>query len=330
LLESTGQFEQAFVESQEALRLNPDHTLALLGAARAHGDLNRLDEAKAVLNGAVERGIDNAGIRWGLYIVAFLDRDTAGMEEHLRAVTGKPGEEVLVWSAASVAMAGGRLDKARALNRRAAEMARIAGLDEAAASWLALASFNDLLFGKTEEALRGIEDALASARNVDTMYLAAAVLARSGRLEQAEALIAELDAENVANTLIQAVYLPTLRATVDLQRDNPAGTVELLESTATYERAYPGVPYLRGEAYVAMGDGPAAAREFQKIIENPVVAPLWPTHSLAHLQIARAHALAGDEAAARRAYQDFLVLMKDADSDIPIVEQAKAEYDKLI
>jgi tetratricopeptide (TPR) repeat protein len=252
------------------------------------------------------------------------------MEEHLRAVTGKPGEEVLVWSAASVAMAGGRLDKARALNRRAAEMARIAGLDEAAASWLALASFNDLLFGKTEEALRGIEDALASARNVDTMYLAAAVLARSGRLEQAEALIAELDAENVANTLIQAVYLPTLRATVDLQRDDPAAAVELLESTATYERAYPGGPYLRGEAYLAMGDGPAAAREFQKIIENPAVAPLWPIHSLAHLQIARAHALAGDEAAARRAYQDFLALMKDADPDIPIVEQAKAEYDKLI
>jgi len=329
---STGQFEQTFAESQEALRLNPDHTLALNGAALGHLLFGRLNEAKTVLTGAIERGIDNATIRLGLYLGAYLDGDTAGMEEQLRAVTGKPGEQELIGSAADIAASGGRLDEARALNLRATEMARVGGLDETAATRLASASFNELLFGPTEEALLGVEDALASAHNVDTMFFAVAALARSGSLEEAEALIAELDAENATDTLIQAVSLPTLRATVELHRDNPARAVELLESTATYERAYPGVPYLRGEAYLAMGDGPAAALEFQKILDNPAVLPLWTLHfhSLAHLQIARAHVLAGDEAAARRAYQDFLALMKDADPDIPVVEQAKAEYDKLI
>ena len=117
---------------------------------------------------------------------------------------------------------------------------------------------------------------------------------------------------------------------LELRREDPTGAIELLESTATYERAYLEVPYVRGEAYLAMEDGAAAAAEFQKILDNPEVWPLWPLHSLAHLQLARAHVLAGDEAAARRAYQDFLALMKDADPDIPAVEQAKAEYGELI
>ena len=131
------------------------------------------------------------------------------------------------------------------------------------------------------------------------------------------------------DTLIQSYYLPTIRAAIEVQRHNPAGAVEILRPAEQYELVvgdsfnsiYPA--YLRGLAYLQLGQGQAASAEFQKLLDHPAIVGRYVTGALAHLQLGRAQSMMGDKAAARKSYQDFLTLWKDADPDIPIYKQAK-------
>jgi predicted Zn-dependent protease len=166
--------------------------------------------------------------------------------------------------------------------------------------------------------------------------LAALALARAGDTAAAEKLVAELDRIFPLDTLVQRYWLPTIRAAVALQRKNPSRAVELLQAASTVELGQPTnfsvflcPVYLRGEAYLMLHDGNAAAAEFQKFIDHRGVVVNFPWGALARLGLARAYAVQGDTAKAHIAYQDFLNLWKDADPDIPILKQAKAEYAKL-
>jgi eukaryotic-like serine/threonine-protein kinase len=172
----------------------------------------------------------------------------------------------------------------------------------------------------------------------DTEVLAAIAWARSGELSRAESLIDDLGKRFPLNTGVQSVWLPTIRAQVEIGRKNPAKAVELLETASPYEWGewiaafynsclYP--VYVRGDAYLALHQGNAAAAEFQKILDHRGVVWNCPTGALAHLGVARAYAVSGDAAKARTAYQDFFALWKDADPDIPILKEAKEEYAKL-
>ena len=175
------------------------------------------------------------------------------------------------------------------------------------------------------------------APNRDVRVMAALALARASDTAGAEKLTAELDETFRLDTLVQRYWLPTIRAAVSLGRKDPNRAIELLKVASTIELGEPTADltiflcpaYLRGEAYLMLHDGNRAAAEFQKFIDHPGVVMNFPWGALARLGLARAYAMQGDTAKARAAYQDFLTLWKDADPDVPILKEAKAEYAKL-
>ena len=235
----------------------------------------------------------------------------------------------------------GKLKSARELTGRAMLLAQQNDAKESAAAYQAAAALREVESGQREPARDDANAALKLGPNRDVQVIAALALARAGDTTGAEKLAAELDKIFPLDTLVQNYWLPTIRAALALQRKNPNEAVEMLQVTRPIElgeptniTVYMGPVYLRGEAYLMLHDGKAAAAEFQKFIDHRGVVLNFPWGALARLGLARAYALDAptDPAArekARTAYQNFLTLWKDADSEIPIYKQAKAEYAKL-
>ncbi len=255
---------------------------------------------------------------------------------------GKPGTEDLLLAAQADTEAWyGKLKNARELTRRAMDSAQHNDAKETAAAYQAAAALREVESGNREQARADADAALKLAPNRDVRAMAALALARAGDTARAEKLAAELDKTFPLDTLVQRYWLPTIRAAVALQRKDPNRAIELLKVASPIELGHPtGVNvylcpvYLRGEAYLMLHDGNAAAAEFQKFIDHYGLVGNFPWGALARLGLARAYALeaAKDPAArdkARAAYQNFLTLWKDADPDIPIYKQAKAEYARL-
>ena len=230
----------------------------------------------------------------------------------------------------------GKLKDARELTRRAMDSAQHNDAKESAAGYQAAAALREVESGNREQARAEANAALKLAPNRDVRAIAALALARAGDTAEAEKLAAELDKTFPLHTRVQRYWLPTIRAAVALQRKDPNRAIELLKVASTVELSYPTnlaillcPAYLRGEAYLMLHDGNAAAAEFQKFIDHRGLVADFPWGALARVGLARAYAMQGDTAKARTAYQDFLTLWKDADPDIPILEEAKAEYAKL-
>jgi eukaryotic-like serine/threonine-protein kinase len=181
-----------------------------------------------------------------------------------------------------------------------------------------------------------VAEALKLAPGRDVKILGAIALARIGESAQARELARQLQQSDPLNTMLKAFWLPVVNASIELHTGNFSKALTFLDAAAPYDLAEPSPNdtgtlypiYLRGQAYLLARNG-AAAAEFQKVLDHPGTVPNFETGALAHLQLARAHALAGDTSKARAAYHDFLTLWKDADPDIPIHIQAKAEYAKL-
>ena len=296
-------------------------------------NLNRLDEAEAVYKQAEERKLEGEGLLGSRYRLAFLKGDAAQMAQLASAAMGKPGtEDLLLASQADTEAWYGRLQAAREFTRRAMDSAQHNDAKETAAGYLASASLREVESGNREQARADADAALKLAPNRDVQAMAALALARAGDTAAAEKLAAELDKTFPLDTLVQRYWLPTIRAAVALQRKDPNRAVELLQVSSAIELGDAGnlLPvYLRGEAYLALHKGSEAAAEFQKFIDHRSLVGNFPWGALAQLQLARAFALLGDKTKAPAAYNDFLTLWKDADPDIPILRQAKAEYAKL-
>ncbi len=169
----------------------------------------------------------------------------------------------------------------------------------------------------------------------DTRLELALLAARSGNVERARQLSDAISQEFPLDTLTQSYSLPTVRAAIQLQQNDPAGAIENLRPALKYDLAYPNPfndlypAYLRGLAYLRMNNGRMAAQEFQKLIDHPEIIGRFVTGSLARLQLARAQAMLGDRVAARKSYQEFLLLWQEADPNIPSYRQAKDEYKRL-
>jgi ATP/maltotriose-dependent transcriptional regulator MalT len=230
----------------------------------------------------------------------------------------------------------GKLKNAHELTGRAMDSAQHNDAKETAAGYQALAAVREVESGNREQARAEANSALKLAPNRDVRAIAALALARAGDTAGAERLAAELDKAFPLGTLVQRYWLPTIRAAVALEHKDPNRAIELLKATSTVELS--GLTnltillcpvYLRGEAYLMLHDGSRAAAEFQKFIDHRGLVINFPWGALARLGLARAYAMEGDPAKARAAYQDFLALWKDADPDIPILKEAKAEYAKL-
>ncbi len=253
------------------------------------------------------------------------------------AASGKPGaEDVLLAFQAKMEAWYGRVDKARDLTRQAIRAAELNDSKETAAYYGAEAALREAEFGNLQQARSHANAAPEPAHNRDLEAMAALALPRAGDVTEAEKLVKRLDQDFPLDTLVQSYWLPSIRAAVELHRNHPDKAIVLLQTATPWELSEPTLwegflcpVYLRGEGYLAMGNGRAAAAEFQKFVDHRGLVANFHLGALARLGLARAFALQGDATRSRAAYRDFLTLWKDADSDIPILREAEAEYAKL-
>jgi serine/threonine protein kinase/tetratricopeptide (TPR) repeat protein len=340
ILPVIGQYENVVEEANEAVRLNPDVSIGYFLLGSGFIALNRLDEAKATYAQARERKQDVPTFSIGLYQIAFLQNDAAGMARQMAKVTGLQGweDQIMALEADTVAYSG-RLKDARELSRRAMDTAERAGEKDPPAMYLATSGLREAWFGNAEEAQRRVALALKRSASRDVLYFAALAFAYSREDARARALADDLGKRFPEDTIVQFNYLPTLRARLAVNKRDASEAIESLRTAAPYELGVstscpftwtPMYPvFVRGEAYLAARQGSEAAAEFQKILNHPGVVLNQPIGALAHLGLARAYVLQSDTAKAKAAYQDFLTLWKNADPDIPVLQQAKAEYMKL-
>ncbi len=333
-----GQWEKALAEGQETFRLRQDDHTSYGNLAGAYLSLNRLDEAQATVDQAFAHKLDGGLLRWVAYFLAFCRGDAAQMERQVAWGSGKPGDEDPLLSMQSDTEAYfGRLSRARDFSRRAVDSAVRADSKETAALWQVNAALREAELGNTAAAKQGVATALALSRGRDVKVFAALTLARLGDAPQAKALAEELEKNYPSNTILKLYWLPTINAAIELSRSNSSQALVYLEAATPYELGTPPPlqegtiypAYLRGQAYLLAHNGGAAAAEFQKLLDHRGIVVNFVSGSLAHLEIGRAYAMAGDTAKAKAAYQDFLTLWKDADPDIPLLKEAKAEYAKL-
>jgi tetratricopeptide (TPR) repeat protein len=294
--------------------------------------LNRLEEARSTLKRAVDEKADNLFVHQDLFEVAFLSGDEAGMQQELKWSEGKPSEYLLLNEASSAAAARGQIQKAGELMQRSVQVTDRLGFKGTTAVTQAGLALTQAEVGDVTKAkeLCTSSSGLASGRS--NLELVAVALAMSGEVGRAQAITADLNRRFPEDTLLHAVSIPVVEALVAISRKAPNQAVERLQAAAPYELgiAQGLLPiYIRGLAYLQARRGAEAAAEFQKIVDHPGVAPVFPEHALAKLGLGRAYAMSGDAAKARAAYQDFFALWKDADPDIPVLKQAKAEYAKL-
>jgi eukaryotic-like serine/threonine-protein kinase len=338
--ESLGQYEKLAAEELETIRLFPGSAVDYSNLMEAYIALDRLDEAKVAYHQALDRKLDNPFLHDDMYSVAFLENDVREMNRQIAWATGRPDSEDILLSAQSDTEAFyGRLGKARELSRQAVESAQRSDKRETAALWQLNSALRDAEVGNDERARQQVKTGLAIASTRDAQIVAALTLASIGDVARAQAMAEELNRQFPANTLLGNYWLPSIRGYVEIHRRNPAQALKLLEAASPYDLAYPqpqfeegGLlcpPYVRGQAFLLQHRGREAANEFQKFLDHRGVVINFLLASLARYQLARALSLDGDSPGARKAYQDFLALWKDADPDIPILKQAKAEYAKL-
>jgi tetratricopeptide (TPR) repeat protein len=318
-----GQFEEGLQQGQEATELEANVEPPYRRLLDAYLCLGRLAEAKQLAEKLRAQELGGARIHQRFLEIAYVEGDDAGAAREIQWFAGKPVEYLSFGLQAANENALGHRRESTKLYQRAAEAALRHGLQNAAAEFEEADARGEALSGNCQTVRRLGRPALA--------------LAMCGDAAQVEKLAGETSKQFPNGTLWNAVQLPAIRAAIALKRNQPAKAVELLASASPYERAYPEAVYLRGLAYLGLGESAAAAAEFEKIIDHKGANwgsawqhPYWGQfYSLSYLGLARASALAGDATKAEKSFQDFLALWKDADPDVPILKQAKAEYAKL-
>jgi tRNA A-37 threonylcarbamoyl transferase component Bud32/Flp pilus assembly protein TadD len=333
-----GQFEEGLLEAREAVRLDPVTNFGYQNLVYAYLPLNRLQDVEATV-AAEGRKLESPQLHVLLYSIAFLRDDAPGMAQQMAWSKDKTGvEDILLYSKADTAAYFGQLEEARQFSRQAVESAERGNERETAAGYEAEAALREALFGNAAEARERAAAALRLSTDRDVGYGAAMALAMAGDSRRAQTIADDLNNEFPEATTVQFNYLPTIRAKLLLNHSDARRAVEVLQKSSPYELGESGFAafspvlypvYVRGQAYLVGHQGTEAAADFQRILDHRGVVLNQPIGALAHLQIGRAYTLSGDKSKARAAYKDFLTLWKDADPEIPILKQAKAEYAKL-
>lgn len=325
-----GQFEKSAAAAREAIRLTPNVASAHVNLAIALLRLNRYDESGEVIERAIgQLKLDNERLRAVSYHLAFVRGDAAMMKRQVDALSGKPFEYLaLGWQTGAAAFAG-QWRSARELARRAIDLAARGDANETAAQYAAQAAVYAALFGQRAQARAAAAQSLALERNQISLPQAALALALCGETTQAQSLIGEMTRQYPKDTLVNSIWLPAIRAATELERGNAGAAIELLQPLSRYEAAAEFWPqYLRGQAYLHLQAGNEAAAEFRRILDHRGQSVLSVLYPLAHLGLARASAMTGDVDGSRRAYQDFFAPWKDADVDLPVLIEAKKEFEK--
>ncbi len=332
---SLGQYGKAVTETEAGQRVEP--TIVGYGnLASFYINVDRLKDARQTIQEAQQKNFDGLVIRQDLYSLAFLAGDNTEMERQVAWGAGRPGEEdQMLTSHADTQAYYGRLEKARDLARRASDSAVRSDAKETGAQWIGFQALREAEMGNVTAARQAVTRALALAPGRDVKVLSALALARTGEASQARTIFEGLQKSEPSNTYLKVYWFPVIEASIAMAQQAPDRAIIALEPSLPYELGAPppGIamypPYIRGVAYLAQKNGPAAAAEFQKFLDHPGVIQNFLLGSLAHLQLGRAYVTSGDTAKAKAAYQDFLKLWKEADPEIPILKEAKAEYAKL-
>jgi tetratricopeptide (TPR) repeat protein len=331
-----GQLDEALVEYQEALRLMPS-VVAYTNVVGMDITLHRLHDAEAVFKEAFASNFDGGYLHQNLYWLAFLRGDAALMQKQVAWASGKAGDEDALLSIQSDTEAfSGQLTQARADTERAVKSAVCAGSKETAALWQVNGALREAELGNAGPAGQGIVAALALSSGRDVKVMSALAMARTSDTARAEALLVELKNTYATDTLLKRYWLPTIRASIELSTGDSSKALQSLKAAEHYEMGNAGTfisylypAYVRGEAYLLAHSGKAAATEFQKLLDHSGIVSNFVTGALVHLQLARAYTMSGDAGKAKTEYENFLSIWENADSDMVLLTQAKAEYAKL-
>jgi tetratricopeptide (TPR) repeat protein len=338
---ASGRYEKAIEESQKVIEIDPEAVVAYYFLASDYVALDRMEEAeKAIAQGTAGK-LESPQFTAQRYDIAFLKRDAGGMGREVSVAKAGPGGEARIANHQAFALAyTGHLQQARQISRSAIDAAKQAAHRERAAIFEAGAALREAFFGNTAAAKERAKAALDLSNDREAEYGAGLALAIAGDSSPSTTLAEDLAKRFPEDTSVKFSYLPALQAMLALNQGNPSKALELLQPATPYElgshrssfsglfgNLYP--TYARGEAYLAAHRGTEATAEFQKILEHRGVVVSDPIGALAHLQLARAYSMSGDHTRAKSAYEDFLKLWRDADPEIPILKQAKAEYAKV-
>jgi serine/threonine protein kinase/tetratricopeptide (TPR) repeat protein len=325
-----GRYEEALEEARRAVELGPEHMLPYNNLIDSFLVLGRPDEAEAALRQATDRDFSHPVYAYYRYQIA----KQRGEEDeffaaHIGTVAGTPFEGFAKSTHSRTLSQRGRLSEARAMRSEAFQTIERFGFIEVAASQTGGAAVIEAFLGNGETARTLGEEALGLARTQGALSGAGMAAALSGEAGEAMELATELKERWPEDTLVQAITAPPIEAAVAAEQGDVDRALELLRKGEPYERASFDIPYLRGQVYLSMGEGERAVGEFMKIVELPGVSSEHPWHSLARLGLGRAHAMAGNESQALAYYEEFLDWWKDADPDVPIYIEARAEYEAL-
>jgi eukaryotic-like serine/threonine-protein kinase len=336
----TGRFERVIEVSRERIESDPS-VFGYGNLATAYFYLDRFPEVESTLQRASARKLEQSTHLVLRYTIAVLNGDHDQMGRIMALAKGRPGADHAMAHAEALALArSGRLKAARLSSSRAADLSRQAGDRETAASYQAARAVWEAVCGNAAEGKRNATAALALSNGRDVEYATGLALALSEGFSGSEALAADLEKRFPEDTFVKFTYAPVLHALAALGRGKPADTLDRLQVAIPYELAVNGLnfshfylgglhsAYVRGEALLADERYADAVAEFQKILGHRGIVGSDPIGALAHLQLGRTFARSGDMTKAKAAYQEFLELWKDADPEVPILRQARAEYAK--
>ena len=318
-----GQPEQAITPLNECIRLRASFAAVHHWKSRALLRLNRFVEAKDALTQALQLKLELTQFHTLLYQLAFIDADATGMQQQTAWSSGKPDEYVaLDWQTAAAAFAG-QWRKSQEFSRRSIDLSTRGENREVAARYATEQALRSAVLGDFRAAKASVAEGLALGRGRLPLARASLALALCGETSRAKTIADELSRRFPEDTLSNEVWLPSIRAAIDLQPGSSATgatrAIEQLQATSRYEAVAEFWPlYLRGQAYLSLKKGGEAMAEFQRIIDHRGHAPLSLLYPLAHLGIARAAELSGDTERSRKAHADFLSIWKDADAGLPM------------
>ena len=335
-----GRYDKAAAGYSEALQLEPDDAASYVNLASTYIVLNRLDNARSVLHQLQSRKLEHEYVSEVSYLLAFMRDDVAEMDRLLASAKSSPeSEDILLSSQSDTEAFHGQLRKAREFLLRAVESAKQNGGQARSSEWQVHAALWEAELGNRPIARRLAVAAIPVSTGNDVpaeAVVAALALARAGDVSRAESLLRALTRQFPRDVWMNYYWFPTIRAAIELQRNNPARAIEILKVAKPYELGgdpitldtlYP--VYLRGQAYLMQRNSRAAISEFQEILQHRGRVANGILGALGYVQLGRAYRLSADAPNARDAYQHFLALWKNADPDAFVLQQAKAEYSSL-
>jgi serine/threonine protein kinase/tetratricopeptide (TPR) repeat protein len=323
-----GQFDKALSNALQAIQLAADTFNGYSIAAFAYTSMNRLDEAKAILNTAEQHQLGGSRVHLQLANIAILQGDEATQaKEDAEAEKNPQGEFEVLQRDATLAGIHGQMKHARELFQQVEQKAQGMGLTEAVLTNIETEGVFEALAENRTEAVRGADAVLKQSQAPPDLLSAAAIYARAGEDAKVEPLVERAVKARPDDLNIQSVYAPAVRALLAMNHHDAATALDLIKPAEAFDRAIAESRYIRATALLMAGRGAEAAQEFQAVLALRRYSP-DPTIPFAQLGLARALATT-DKSAARTAYQDFFSLWKDADPDLPVLKQAKAEYAKL-